>query len=314
MLIDEAYITAQAGKGGDGRSSFFPGKGKTSPDGGDGGKGGDVYAKVNPQMQSLNRYSEKKLFKAGNGKHGQGFRREGKAGEDLVLLMPPGTTLIDTDTKQEIELKDPEKPVLLCRGGKGGRGNDRFKSSTNVAPRFSEPGMPGKERHFKVIMKLIADYGLIGLPNAGKSSLLNELTRAQARVANYAFTTLEPNLGALNGKILADIPGLIEGASQGKGLGVKFLKHIEKVSLLIHCIAADSTDPVHDYETVEKELAAFKPGLTSKSELILITKSDLVSSQELKDRITLMELYGKKVMTVSIYDWDKLMELKDVLQ
>lgn len=314
MLVDEVYITVHSGKGGDGRSSFFPGKGKTSPDGGDGGRGGDIYVKIQPQMQSLNRYSEKKLFKAGNGKAGQGFRKEGKAGEDLTLLMPPGTTLIDTDTKQEIELTDPEKPILLCRGGKGGRGNDRFKSSTNTSPRFAEEGQPGRERHFKVIMKLIADYGLIGLPNAGKSSLLNELTRAHARVANYAFTTLEPNLGALNGKILADIPGLIEGASQGKGLGVKFLKHIEKVSLLIHCIASDSPNPTHEYETVEKELAAFNPRLTAKSELILITKSDLVSPEELKKRVTLMEQYGKKVMTVSIYDWDKLVALKDILQ
>lgn len=314
MLVDETYITVTGGKGGDGRSSFFPGKGKTSPDGGTGGDGGNVIVRMNPQMYSLHRFAEQKIFKAEPGGLGQGFRRQGKAGKDLILEMPLGTSLIDQETREVIELTKQRTEFIICHGGKGGRGNDCFKSSTNVAPRYAEDGRPGEERHFKLVMKMIADYGLVGLPNAGKSSLLNELTKARARVADYAFTTLEPNLGAINGKIMADIPGLIEGASHGKGLGVRFLKHIEKVSLLIHCIAADSKDVLKDYEVVEKELEAFQPGLTKKSEIILLTKIDLVTESEVKKKIKALSVFEKKIFPISIYDWDKLQEFKSLLK
>jgi GTP-binding protein len=309
MLKDEAYITLVAGKGGSGRSSFFPGN-KTGPDGGNGGDGGSIYVVLNRQMHSLNRYVAQRVWKAESGKPGEGFERSGESAPDLEIPMPIGTTLIDQATREIIEIT-PENPrILVCKGGRGGRGNAVFKSATNQSPRQFDLGKSGEERHFQVTMKLIADIGLIGLPNAGKSSLLNALTAAQVRVADYPFTTLEPNLGVLYGVVLADIPGLIEGASAGKGLGIKFLKHIEKVKLLVHCVSCDSSDMVHDYLTVRQELESYNKLLAEKKEIILLTKTDLVTSEELDKVITKMKAYNPEVLHVTILDDEAMKKLQ----
>jgi GTPase len=314
MLVDEVYITVKAGNGGSGAVSFYPGGRKTGPDGGDGGDGGNVYVRTFTGMHDLHRYIKKMIYKAENGKNGSGFRRSGESGGDIELEMPVGTILIDQETREVIELNEKDQRVLICKGGKGGRGNNAFKSSINQAPKQFEPGEPGQERRIQVVLKLIADYGLIGLPNAGKSSLLNELTAAQAKTADYPFTTLEPNLGALNGKIIADIPGLIEGASKGRGLGFKFLKHIEKVSLLLHCVASDSADMEKDYNTIRQELGSYNASLLDKEEIILLTKADLFSPEEMQQKVKHMEQFGKSIMTLSIHDWDAIQRLKKLLE
>ncbi len=311
MFIDEAVITVHGGDGGKGFVHFFPGK--NGPDGGDGGKGGNVYAVINPQLVSLYKYLEKKSFKAENGTHGQSNRRSGATGQDLFLEMPIGVYFTDLKTGEEIELTPEVSPLLLVTGGEGGLGNNSFKSSTNQTPMNAEPGKDGQTRQFKVVLKLIADYGLIGLPNAGKSSLLNELTAAHVKTANYAFTTLEPNLGVLFSKVIADIPGLIEGASQGKGLGIKFLKHIEKVTLLLHCISADSENLEADYHTVISELEKYNPNLIKKKSVLLLTKIDMVSPDEVKKKLKILKKYNKDILPISIHDYDSIEKLKEIL-
>lgn len=320
MLIDEVEVTFQAGKGGPGKISFYPGQ-KSGPDGGNGGKGGDIYIRAVNDLNLLNQFSAKKLISAEDGKPGERNRKFGKDGQDLEIILPVGVTLIDKQTSESIELNKEGERVLLCKGGKGGKGNFEFKSSTNTTPKYAQPGLLGQEKHFKISLKLIADFGLIGLPNAGKSSLLNELTNAKARVAAYPFTTLEPNLGVFDnpsassgqGKIIADIPGLIEGASLGKGLGIKFLKHIEKVSLLLHCIASDSVDPVRDYKTVLNELKKFNPNLLTKPQIILLTKTDLIKMAEIDKKIKLLSKLKFKILPVSIYDYSAITHLRSAL-
>jgi GTP-binding protein len=313
MLVDEAFITVKGGHGGPGKVSFFPGY-RTSPDGGDGGFGGSVIAKANSHMVSLERFTSQTKFSAENGQAGESFRRQGRNGKDLYLEFPVGTLLRDAQTKEEYELLKPDQEIVLVKGGKGGKGNDFFKSSTNVSPRQSQSGLEGQMRQFKLIMRLIADFGFIGLPNAGKSSLLNELTAANVKTANYPFTTLTPNLGSLYGTILADIPGLIEGAHEGKGLGSRFLKHIEKVKAVIHCVASDSEDIIKDYETIRHELSEFNPALAKKPEIVLLTKHDLKTPAEIKKLITKMKKKNNDVYAVSIHDLDSLETLKKVIK
>jgi GTP-binding protein len=197
----------------------------------------------------------------------------------------------------------------MCKGGLGGRGNFELKSSNNTTPMHAQKGLPGESKSFKADLKFLAEYGLVGLPNSGKSSLLNELTNAEAEVGNYPFTTLETNLGVLNKKIIADIPGLIEGASSGKGLGLKFLKHIEKVKMILHCVAADSDDVIRDYGVIEKELASYDETLISKNKIILLTKKDLVDDKTLSVQIKKLKKYKYPVIAVSIHDWDSLQNL-----
>jgi GTP-binding protein len=229
--------------------------------------------------------------------------KTGKNGEDLEILLPIGTSLYDKHTNELIhEITKIDEQFLLCRGGKGG-----------WAGKIAGPGERGEEKKLVLSLRLIADFGLIGLPNAGKSSLLNELTSAQAKVANYAFTTLEPNLGVFEGKCIADIPGLIEGASSGRGLGVAFLKHIEKVGVLLHCISCETKDAVHDYETVRKELLDFKPELADKSEIIILTKTDMADLKQVKELIRMLKKKNKKVVATSINDWDSIENLKRYL-
>lgn len=312
MLTDEVEIILKGGHGGAGKVSFGPGA-RSGPDGGNGGRGGDLYINVTSDLFALNQFSKTKILQAGDGESGGGNLKFGKEGKDLEISLPLGTTLLDKETREELELNDLNQRILIAKGGLGGRGNADFKSSKNTTPMFAQKGLPGDEKKLKVILKLIADFGLIGLPNVGKSSLLNELTAATAKVANYSFTTLEPNLGVLNSKVLADIPGLIEGASEGKGLGIKFLKHIEKVKLLLHCLSAESEDVASDYRVVRTELGNFNPKLLEKEEIILLTKSDLAEKGNLGKKIKVLKKFKKEVLPVSIHDFDSLENLKKLL-
>jgi len=309
MFIDELDLTLKAGNGAPGRVSFFPGK-KAGPSGGNGGKGADLYIKASPQFSNLNSYLGKKIVSAENGRPGDTNQKFGLNGEDLYVNFPVGTFLTDINTGEELELSEENQVIFVCKGGKGGKGNAELKSSKNTAPQYAQKGLQGQKRHFQIVVKLIADFGLIGLPNAGKSSLLNELTNTDVKVASYPFTTLEPNLGVCNGKVIADIPGLIEGASTGKGLGIKFLRHIEKVSLLLHCIAADSPNIQEDYKVIMNELKNFSPELAKKKQIILLTKSDMVTEKELEKKTKELKKLKQKVIAVSILDSDSISQLK----
>jgi GTP-binding protein len=299
MLVDTAEITIRGGHGGTGMPKKLRG-----PDGGNGGKGGDVYINTSSNVFLLGQFSEKDVFVAESGQMGSRNNKTGKNGKDIEILLPAGTQIIDKKTKEIlVELTKPGERILICRGGKGGMGNNEDRR-----------GDKGEEKKLKLSLRLIADMGLIGLPNVGKSSLLNEITNAKATIANYPFTTLEPNLGMFEGKTLADIPGLIEGASTGKGLGIAFLKHIEKVSVLLHCISSDSPDPLNDYKTVRKELKEFKQELIKKPEVIILTKTDLIDETLVKKQIKKLSKITKKVIPVSIHDSQSLEELKKVLR
>lgn len=311
MFIDEAEIILKAGHGGAGRVSSDPYSKK--PDGGNGGKGGDVYIQITTDLTALKQFTHTKTIEAQSGGNGGKNQKDGKSGEDLSLTLPVGTTLKEINTGEIIDLDFSGMKVLVCRGGKGGKGNYELKNSKNTNPDFAQTGLPGEIKHFLLSLKLIADFGLIGLPNSGKSSLLNELTNVNAKTGTYSFTTLEPNLGSLNGKIIADIPGLIEGASFGKGLGIKFLKHIEKTKILLHCLDSTSSDVVADYLIVKNELKSFSPALLQKPEAILLTKSDMPAQDILKNQVQKLKQFKKKIFPVSIYDYDALEKVKKYL-
>jgi len=310
MLIDEVDITLRAGHGGPGRVSF----GGHGADGGNGGKGGDVYLTVTSNLMALNQFSGAKDVSATDGMPGSNKNFSGKKGADVVLVLPIGTTLTNEETCESLELISLDQNILICKGGLGGKGNWEFKSSTNRSPNHAQPGLAGEYKKFKVVLRYIADYGLVGLPNAGKSSLLNELTHANAIVGSYPFTTLEANLGAFGQKIIADIPGLIEGASKGKGLGMKFLKHIEKVVMLLHCISAESADVLADYKTINQELEIFNPILITKNRIILLTKSDLVDRKVIDSGIKKLSFLQHPIYPVSIYDLESIEKVKVILQ
>ena len=311
MFIDEAGITVQGGNGGSGKVAFFINK--RGPCGGNGGKGGNIYFITTSNSMDLKKYTETTSFKAEDGQMGGSNNRVGRGGHNLYLSVPTNTTIIDTQTNKEITLTKSISSVLICQGGDGGHGNSYFKTSTYQTPRKASPGQKGKEKKITLILKLIADYGLIGLPNAGKSSLLNKLTNARAKIANYPFTTLEPNLGVIDGKVLADIPGLIEGASTGKGLGVKFLKHIEKVTLLLHCISVESKNIEKDYKTVVEEISKYNKNILSKKSIILLTKTDLVPREVINEKLTKLKKLNKDIISVSIYDETSLNKLQKIL-
>lgn len=299
MLIDTAEITIRGGHGGPGMPKKLKGR-----DGGNGGRGGDVYLVGSSDLTLLNQFSEKFVFIAPNGAIGGKKNMKGKSGDDLEIFLPIGTSVIDRKTKELItEITKVGEKYLICRGGTGGLGT--------IEP---DPGKPGEDKKVRLSLRLIADYGLIGLPNAGKSSLLNELTNAKAKTANYAFTTLSPNLGVFNNKYLADIPGLIEGASTGKGLGTSFLKHIEKVGTLLHCISCESEDVTHDYETVRNEMEKFNPEIIKKQEIIILTKTDTVEPEYIQELIKILSIKSKKVIPISIYDSVSLENLKVMLK
>lgn len=313
MLTDEIDLKVKGGDGGDGIVSFAPRMG-AGPDGGNGGNGGDVIAKAVNDIMVLRRYAPNKVYKAEDGKPGGKQKKTGANGDDLILEVPVGSSIKDKQTGQEVDLDNVGDTVVLAEGGLSGRGNWEFRSPTNTTPKQAEKGQKGQEREVHITLHLIADFGLIGLPSVGKSSLLNELTAAKVETAQYPFTTLEPNLGELYGKIIADIPGLIENASKGKGLGFKFLKHIEKVPVLLHCVAANS-EVEKDYKVVMKELEEFRPELTEKPQIILLTKHDLIENdQKLKEKIKTMLKYHEQVLPVSIHDYDSIEKLKEIIK
>jgi len=313
MFIDEVKISVTAGHGGKGTVAFSKNKMSLGPTGGSGGKGGDVFIEGISHFNALNRYRFEKIFKAEDGQNGMPQLHDGKNGKGLVLSVPLGTVVHKLATGEDIEIVREGQRELVALGGFGGEGNYLFRSSTNTTPKEFNEGRAGESFELFLELKLIADVGFVGLPNVGKSSLLNELTRANIKVANYPFTTLEPNLGAYYELILADIPGLIEGASRGKGLGIKFLKHVERTRTLFHFIAADSPDPVADYKTVRGELEAYNKLLLEKPEYVFVTKSDLVAPEVLAEIIKKLKAINQNVLAVSIFDWDSVERLKKVL-
>lgn len=311
MLIDEARITIKAGNGGDGKVNFKSNRQtlKGGPDGGDGGDGGSIYFVAVNDISKLEQFRYTKKFKAEDGQNGKASNCTGKNGEDLVLEIPVGT-IVNYDNGTFIEFTQIKQKELIARGGGGGRGNFALKSPTLTTPKIAEKGFITKEKELFLQLKLIAHVGLIGLPNAGKTSLLNELTNASAKVANYRFTTLEPNLGVLSsGHIIADIPGLIEGASLGKGLGVKFLKHIERTQILVHCLSAESNNFLADYQIIRNEISSYSSKLAEKKEIIVITKSDLLDEQKIKE----IKKEIKPDFFISIIDDKSLKEFQDKL-
>lgn len=290
-FVDEAVITVRSGDGGRGCTSFrrerFIEKG--GPDGGDGGDGGNVILKVGDGKRTLYDYQRLRLLKAGNGKPGQGKQKHGKNGSDCILDLPPGTIVSNADTDEFIvDLTEPEQSYTIAQGGKGGRGNKHFATSTNRAPRYSQPGIPGTELRLRLELKILADVGLIGLPNAGKSTLISCITSARPKIANYPFTTLSPVLGMVSTPFgepfaVADIPGLIEGAHEGIGLGIKFLKHIERTGVLVHVIdisAIDPENPLKCFHIINKELSGYNPKLAVKKRIIVLNKIDLPDTEE----------------------------------
>ncbi len=312
MLVDEVHILVKAGNGGNGSASFIRNSqtARGGPDGGNGGIGGSIYMQGINDIDALQTFRYNKKVRAEDGVNGGKNKLFGRNGKDLVIRVPLGTLVIDVLSKSTFEVIDETTKHLIARGGKGGRGNNEFKSATNQAPKYAEKGESGEDKKVKLELKIIADVGLIGLPNAGKSSLLEVLTNAHPKIANYPFTTLEPNLGVMDRLILADIPGLIEGASQGKGLGIRFLKHIERTKILVHCIDVSTRDPYKDYETIRLELQNFSQNLLSKKEIILITKSDLISEENVKKFLALFKKKKKEALPISIYNDDSLNVLK----
>ena len=312
-LIDEIELELCSGAGGDGivswlRLKYMP---KGGPAGGDGGDGGDVYIKAVKDIEILRNLAGKKNISAQKGSDGRKREKKGAKGEDLIIEVPAGSIItIDDDS---FELTEPGDGKMIIRGGKGGFGNAHFKSSTNVTPKESTPGKPGICKKVKIELSIIADAGLIGYPNAGKSTLLNFISNSKAKVGNYPFTTLEPNLGVFNGFVLADIPGLIEGASNGKGLGIKFLKHIMRTKLLVHLISLENQNIAESYKAVRQELKAFGKGLDVKPEIVALSKSDLVEDNKLKEAKKVLQDIGITPVVLTVNQYDSLEHFKTVL-
>ncbi len=304
MLVDNVVITVQAGKGGNGSVHFRRNAqtAKGGPDGGDGGNGGNVYFQGVDDILGLRNFRFQKSIKAEDGVNGGRQKLFGRNGKDMITKIPLGTLVTNLDTNEEVEITDTEKQILIAKGGVGGRGNDKFKSPTDQAPHYAEKGTPGEIKHLRLELRLIAEIGLIGLPNAGKSSLLQALTNAHPKIGNYPFTTLEPNIGMMHGIPLADIPGLIEGASEGKGLGTAFLRHVQKTKVLLHCIDSTQEDLLNAYKTVRHELEEYNSEMLAKKEIILLTKVDEITPEQLKKALTQLKKIGYTVLTTSIYD------------
>lgn len=310
MLTDEVKIKVIAGRGGDGVVAFDRIKLSLGPTGGRGGNGGNVYFESVTNLSALNKYKHKIEYFAGDGKNGKGDKSDGHTGEDIVLTIPIGSVIHNLTTGKDIDITKEGEKFLVAKGGVGGRGNFYFRSSTNTTPKEREEGKLGEEFDFLIELRLIADVGFIGLPSAGKSSLLNEITKACAKTGAYHFTTLEPNLGSMDGIIIADIPGLIEGASEGRGLGIKFLRHISRTKILFHCISLESENPEKDYKTIRRELGKYDKKLLEKKEIILLTKSDLSDEKTVKKTITKMKKLNPEILVVSIHDFSAIEKLK----
>lgn len=327
-FIDEIKIYAEAGKGGDGvvrwrQEKFVP---KGGPAGGDAGRGGDFYIRAVRDVHILSKYKAKKIFIAEEGEDGGNKSLHGKNGEDFYLDLPVGSRITNLDTGEKWQLLEEGETILLLKGGYGGFGNEHFKSSVNTTPMERRLGAPGESGNYHVELEIFADIGLIGLPNAGKSSLLNALTNASAKVGDYAFTTLDPNLGDFFGYTIADIPGLIEGANTGKGLGVKFLRHIKRTKMLAHLVSFENlshgtTGMSKVYKEIRKELAKYdktlglgEDGLATKEEIIILTKTDTVEDPKVVEKkIKEFEKFGNKVFTISLFDDASVKKMGDEL-
>lgn len=313
-MIDEVTIIVRAGNGGNGAVSFLR-NGQTSkggPDGGNGGNGGDIYIQGTHNETDLHEFQYKKKVLAPDGIAGKKSNLFGRNGEDIVIHVPMGTQVTDLQTDEEFEVT-LETPVLIAKGGIGGKGNTEFKSATNQAPKYAEPGGVGQARQIRLNLKLIASIGLVGLPNAGKSSLLAVLTHAQPKIGAYPFTTLDPNIGMLEGHPIADIPGLIEGASDGKGLGVRFLKHIEKTKILVHCIDSSIANPLEAYNIIRGEFKKYSPVLVDKPEIILLTKTDLIDQATKLKVITSLSKTKREIKTISSFNEEQVKQLRTYL-
>ncbi len=314
MLVDDVKVNIKAGKGGDGTVSFKRAKMELGPTGGNGGDGGNVYVKGVVDLGALKKFRFKKDIRAESGKRGLPDNRSGENGKDVLLEVPVGTVVHDLERDMIIaEVNRAGEEILIAKGGKGGRGNFQFRSSRNTSPKEFEYGKEGDLVSARFELKIIADIGFIGLPNVGKSSLLNELTNAETKVANYPFTTLEPSLGVYYELVIADIPGLIKGASFGKGLGIKFLRHIERTKVLFHFVSAQSAEPLRDYETVREELGRHCKKLLEKPEYLIVSKKDEVSRKRLFQIKEELEAIGKKVIFLSILEEESIRDVKIIL-
>ena len=320
MFIDQAKITVIAGNGGHGvvsfrREKFVP---KGGPDGGDGGKGGDVIIRTDSNLHTLLDFRYKRIFKAESGKHGQGSQKSGRGGKDIIIRVPCGTIVRDADTTDVlVDLIKNQQEFMVTKGGKGGKGNQHFATPTQQTPRFAEDGRPGETKEIQLELKLSADVGLIGLPNAGKSTLLSRLSAAHPKIADYPFTTLSPNLGIVKYKdhqsfVMADIPGLIEGAHQGKGLGLKFLRHIERTKVLAFLIESTSENIEEDYQVLKNELNIYNPVLLSRPAILVLTKIDLLPADnfECADKLKKLKLPIQRISSVTDKGLD---ELKNII-
>jgi GTP-binding protein len=314
-FIDELNITAIAGHGGNGVVRWRHEKAKefSGAAGGNGGKGGDIIFRGVRDIGLLASYMHKKEFEAGKADDGQSNSKQGKDGNDLIIDIPIGSIITNLETEKQYRVDKEGQEIRVLKGGRGGLGNEHFKASTNTTPKEWTPGKEGEKANFHIELELVADTGFAGLPNAGKSSLLNALTNTKSKVAAYQFTTLEPALGDMEGFILADIPGLIEGASEGKGLGHKFLRHIRRTKLILHCISLENEDLDAVYKTIRKELETFDKVLGQKEEFIILTKTDLVTPAAVKKHIKHFEKMGKPVFAVTILDNDSVKDLRDNL-
>ncbi len=314
-FIDELNLHIKAGNGGNGVVRWLHEKGKEfmGPAGGNGGKGADVYARAIRDIGILNNYKNLKEIAAPKGEDGGKKSCHGANGQDLYIDFPVGSIITNIQTGGKVFLDKEGDVKLLAQGGRGGQGNETFKSSTNQRPEQSTPGKAGEEFDFYIEVELVADAGLIGLPNAGKSSLINELTNAKSKVGAYQFTTLEPALGNMYGYILADLPGLIEGASEGKGLGHKFLRHIKRTKILFHCLSLESTKLITDYKTIRKELKAYDPELAEKREVLILTKTDMLDKKSVEVAKKKLGKLNPDILTVTILDDQSVKDLKDSL-
>ena len=313
MIVDDVTIQVSAGAGGRGAVAFNKNMKMLGPSGGSGGAGGDVYLEGVSDLTALNQFKSKRKLVAQNGRPGRDQFRDGADGKSLVLKVPIGTVVNNCDTEAKYELIEVGERVLAAKGGLGGRGNFLFRSSRNTTPMQFQQGTAGESFTLRLELKYIADIGLIGFPNAGKSSLLNELTSAESKVANYPFTTLEPNLGVYYELILADIPGLIEGASAGKGLGIKFLRHIDRTKVLFHLVSAESDNPVRDYRIIRNELRAHNKELLEKREFVFLSKSDMVSGEDVSKKIDAFKKEGVEAIPISMLKLEDMNRVRKIL-
>ena len=315
MFVDELTIYAKAGNGGAGvvrwRSEKF--RPMAGPSGGDGGRGADVVVRAVPDLNQLAKYTGNKNFFADDGVAGMKDSLTGKNGDTFFIDVPVGSRVTDLDRNRIVELTEVGQTERILKGGGGGLGNEHFKSSTNQSPTESTPGYAGESGNFLVEVRLMVDIGFVGLPNAGKSTLLNALTNAQSRIGAYPFTTLEPHLGDMYGFIIADIPGLIEGAAEGKGLGHKFLRHVSRTKMILHLVSLESETPVEDYYTISKELSEYDKELTAKESWIILTKKDLVNQDKIDATIASLAKTENRVIVVGQNDDDSYKTLRDSL-